>query len=218
MIQHVYERACRARMLSEVLVATDDERIYAAVQSFGGDAVMTDPGHPTGTDRLAEVARRMPGVDIVVNIQGDEPLIAPEVIDAAAEPLVSDSAIPMSSVMAPLPDPLRAIDANIVKVVADLQGFALYFSRAPIPHPRDNREGTGPWKKHLGLYAYRRDFLLVLTGLTPTPLEGLEKLEQLRVLEHGYRIKMVEVTDDASIGVDTPEDLERARAMLEARC
>jgi 3-deoxy-manno-octulosonate cytidylyltransferase (CMP-KDO synthetase) len=214
MIQHVYERACRAQSLVEVLVATDDPRIFDAVQQFGGDAVMTGADHPTGTDRLAEVARRLTGIDIIVNIQGDEPLIAPEAIDAVVAPLLADPSIPMGSVMSPLPDAERAADANIVKVVTDLQGFARYFSRSPIPYPRDAQAGPGPWKKHIGLYAYRRDFLLQLTQLAPTPLEQLEKLEQLRVLEHGYRIKMVERAGDASIGVDTPEDLERVRDIL----
>jgi len=217
MIQHVYERACRAASLSAVLVATDDARIFDAVVSFGGKAVMTDAGHPTGTDRLAEVAGGLSTIDIIVNIQGDEPLIMPETIDAVTAPLIADAGIPMSSVMSPLPDADRAGDANIVKVVTDLQGFALYFSRAPIPYPREGVAGAGPWKKHVGLYAYRREFLLAFTRLTPTPLEQLEKLEQLRALEHGYRIRMVERADDGSIGVDTPEDLERARAILEAQ-
>ena len=217
MIQHVYERACRATSLSAVLVATDDARIFDAVQAFGGKAVMTDAGHPTGTDRLAEVAAGLAAVDIIVNIQGDEPLIMPETIDAVTAPLIVDAGIPMSSVMSPLPDAARAGDANIVKVVVDLQGFALYFSRAPIPYPREGVTGAGPWKKHVGLYAYRREFLLAFTRLAPTPLEQLEKLEQLRALEHGYRIRMVERANDGSIGVDTPEDLERARAILEAQ-
>lgn len=217
MIQHVFDRACRASLLEEVLVATDDLRIFDAVRRFGGEAIMTSPDHSTGTDRLAEVAKRLSAVEIIVNIQGDEPLISPETIDAVVQPMLDDPTIPMSSVMAPMPDAVRAWDANIVKVVTDLQGFALYFSRAPIPAPREILAGPGPWKKHIGLYAYRRDFLLQLTQLTPTPLEQLEKLEQLRVLEHGYRIKMVERTDDASIGVDTLEDLERVRSVLESQ-
>ena len=216
MIGHVYERACRAKSLQEVMVATDDQRIFDAVTRFGGEVIMTDPSHATGTDRLAEVARRLSAADIIVNIQGDEPLIAPETIDAVVAPLCEDISIAMSSVMAPLPA-YYSRDMNIVKVVTDLYGFALYFSRAPIPVPREEFTGPGPWKKHIGLYAYRRDFLLKLTEWAPTPLEQIEKLEQLRVLEHGYRIKMVEVSDDASIGVDTPEDLERVRQVLESR-
>ena len=178
---------------------------------------MTDPEHPTGTDRIAAVAKRLSAAEIIVNIQGDEPLISPETIDAAVAPLLADSAICMSSVMSPIPDAMRSWDANIVKVVTDLAGFALYFSRAPIPAPREELTGPGPWKKHIGLYVYRRDFLLLLATLPPSPLEQIEKLEQLRVLEHGYRIKMVECTDDCSIGVDTPEDLDRVRAILETR-
>lgn len=217
MIQHVYERACRATLLQEVLVATDDQRIFDAVRQFGGDVIMTDSNHPTGTDRLAEVAKRLPGVDIIVNIQGDEPLIDPAAIDAVVAPLQADASIPMSSVMSPMPDAVRSWDSNIVKVVTDLEGFALYFSRAPIPSPREATFGPGPWKKHIGLYAYRREFLLQLMQWEPTPLEQIEKLEQLRVLEHGSRIRMVERAEDSSIGVDTPEDLERVRAVLENR-
>jgi 3-deoxy-manno-octulosonate cytidylyltransferase (CMP-KDO synthetase) len=217
MIQHVYERACRASLLDEVLVATDDQRIFDAVCGFGGDAVMTEANCLTGTDRIAAVAQRLSAADIIVNIQGDEPLISPDTIDAAIAPLRADSTIQMSSVMVPLPKAMLSWNTNIVKVVTDLAGFALYFSRAPIPSPREAFNGPGPWKKHVGLYVYRRDFLLVLASLPMTPLETWEKLEQLRVLEHGYRIKMVECADDASIGVDTPEDLERVRAVLEAQ-
>lgn len=215
MIQHVYERCLLAKSLSEVKVATDDPRIFDTVVRFGGKAVMTSANHSTGTDRLAEVAAGLPDIQIIVNIQGDEPLISPDAIDAVTAPLLEDATIPMSSVMSPLPDAERAADANIVKVVTDLAGFALYFSRAPIPFPREGIKGASPWKKHIGLYVYRRDFLLKLTTLAPTPLEKLEKLEQLRVLENGYRIKMVERADDDSIGVDKPEDLERVRMVLE---
>ncbi|HEY3377034.1 MAG TPA: 3-deoxy-manno-octulosonate cytidylyltransferase [Armatimonadota bacterium] len=217
MIRHVFDRACRAEHIDEVLVATDDQRIFDAVMRFGGEAIMTSDAHRTGTDRLAEVAKRLSSVDIIVNIQGDEPLIEPDAIDAVIAPLLADPSLVMCSVMSPMPDAIRSWDANIVKVVTDLQGFALYFSRAPIPSPREALLGPGPWKKHIGLYAYRRDFLLQLSTLPPTPLEQLENLEQLRVLEHGYRIKMVERADDASIGVDTPQDLERVRAILEHR-
>lgn len=217
MIRHVYERACRATLLEEVLVATDDERIFEAVRQFGGEAIMTSPEHKTGTDRLAEVAQRLSAADIVVNIQGDEPLIAPAVIDAVVRPLKEDPSLPMSSAMAPMPDFVRAWDSNVVKVVTDLQGYALYFSRSPIPNPREGINGPGPWKRHYGLYAYRREFLLAFTSFSVGPLEELEQLEQLRALEHGFKIKMVEMEDDHSIGVDTPEDLERVRALLESR-
>ncbi|OPZ88068.1 MAG: 3-deoxy-manno-octulosonate cytidylyltransferase [bacterium ADurb.Bin429] len=217
MIQHVYERACRAKSLEEVVVATDDERIADAVRKFGGEVVMTSPDHPTGTDRLAEVAKRLSAAEIVVNIQGDEPLISPVVIDAVVTPLREDPAIPMSSAMAPMPEAVRAWDSNVVKVVCDLQGMALYFSRSPIPNPREGVSGPGPWKRHYGLYAYRREFLLAFTSFSIGPLEKLEQLEQLRALEHGFKIKMVEMEDDSSVGVDTPEDLDRVRAILEAR-
>lgn len=217
MIRHVYERVCRATRLDEVLVATDDGRIFETVKEFGGEAIMTGAHHLTGTDRLAEVALRLSAADIIVNIQGDEPLIDPNAINAVISTLQADGSVSMSSVMTPLPEQARAWDVNIVKVVTDLHGYALYFSRAPIPCPRDGFLGAGPWKKHVGLYAYRRDFLLEITKLPPTPLEQLEKLEQLRVLEHGYRIKMVERDEDTSIGVDTEEDLQRVCAILEQR-
>ena len=217
MIQHVYERACHAGALDNVMVATDDARIFEAVERFGGNVIMTDSTHVTGTDRLAEVARRLSSVDIIVNIQGDEPLINPATIDAVVAPMQDDARIDMCSVMTPMPDAERAVDGNIVKVVVDLQGFALYFSRAPIPAPREGALTPGAWKKHIGLYAYRRDFLLHYTQLAPTPLEQIEKLEQLRVLEHGFRIKMVACPDDLSIGVDTPEDLARVREAIAHR-
>ncbi len=214
MIQHVYERACRAAQLSRVLVATDDARIADAVRDFGGEVVMTRADHPTGTDRLAEVAAGLAEVDIIVNIQGDEPLIDPAVIDAVAGVLADDPQAAMSSAMCPLTGARATRNPNIVKVVADLQGFALYFSRLPIPFPREGQSDAGRWRKHYGLYAYRRDFLLTFARLQPSPLECCEKLEQLRALEYGYRIKMVEIAADQSIGVDTPEDLERAHTLL----
>ncbi|MHB9023400.1 MAG: 3-deoxy-manno-octulosonate cytidylyltransferase [Armatimonadota bacterium] len=213
MIQHVYERACRALKLNEILVATDDQRIFDAVGQFGGEAIMTKPDHLTGTDRLAEVAERMTAAEIIINIQGDEPLIDPGAIDAVATALQDDPTIPMCSVLCPLTEMARVWDANIVKVVTDLQGFALYFSRAPIPARRGESESL-PWKRHLGLYGYRREFLLQFTQLSPTPLETLEQLEQLRALEHGFRIKMIERPADHSIGVDTPDDLERVKMAL----
>ena len=218
MIQYVYERACRATLLEEVLVATDDQRIFDAVVAFGGDAIMTSAYHPTGTDRIAEVAERLSGAEILVNIQGDEPLIAPDAIDAVVTALQENPDAVISSVMAPLTDAARAQDHNQVKVVCDLHGYALYFSRAPIPGmPAGTTPDVAPWKLHVGLYAYRRDFLLAFTKLRPSPLEKIERLEQLRALENGYRIKMIERTGDLSFGVDTPEDLERARAMIEGQ-
>jgi 3-deoxy-manno-octulosonate cytidylyltransferase (CMP-KDO synthetase) len=214
MIHHVYERACRSTLLEEVIVATDDQRIFDTVIGFGGEAIMTDPNHQTGTDRLAEVAKHLSAVNIFVNIQGDEPLISHEAIDAVAGALQKDTSVPMSSAMTPLTDMMGLWNQNVVKVVTDLQGYALYFSRVPIPTPPDESADPAPWKRHIGLYAYRRDFLLTFVGLPRSPLEKIESLEQLRVLEHGYRIKMVELDDAHSIGVDTPEDLQRVKEML----
>jgi len=213
MIQHVYERARNARTLQRLLVATDDQRITQAVASFGGEAVMTSPEHPTGTDRLAEAAAPL-DVDLVVNIQGDEPLINPEVIDAAAAPLIEDPSIPMGTLMSRITDPADLHDPNVVKVVADLHGFALYFSRALIPYARGGKTGDALYYYHPGLYVYRKDFLLKYAALAPTPLEQTEKLEQLRALEHGYRIKVVETTH-RPVSVDTPADLEHVKRLMQ---
>ena len=213
MIQHVYERARQARCLQRLLVATDDRRIFEAVAAFGGEAVMTRADHATGTDRLAEVASNL-DVDIVVNIQGDEPLIEPEVIDAAAAPLISDPTIPMGTLRARITDLAELHDPNVVKVVVDRNDFALYFSRAPIPHARDATAADTVYYYHPGLYVYRKEFLLTYASLPPTPLEQTEKLEQLRALEHGYRIKVVE-THHRPLSVDTPEDLESVRRLMQ---
>jgi 3-deoxy-manno-octulosonate cytidylyltransferase (CMP-KDO synthetase) len=212
-IQHVVERASQARLLHEVVVATDDRRILDVIHGFGGKACLTSPTHPSGTDRIAEVARDL-ACDIVVNIQGDEPLLDPAVIDRAAEPLVRDPTVVMGTLGCPL-GLEEAADPHRVKVVVDRQGFALYFSRARIPYTRDGfpPSGPSPYLLHVGLYVYRRDTLLHLAGLPPTPLEELERLEQLRALEHGIRIKVV-VTDHQSIGVDTPADLDRVKRMM----
>jgi 3-deoxy-manno-octulosonate cytidylyltransferase (CMP-KDO synthetase) len=212
LIQHVVERAGQTRSLSEVVVATDDLRIAEAVRGFGGKVQMTAATHPSGTDRIAEVARDL-ACDLVVNIQGDEPLIAPAEIDAAVAPLLADPSIPMGTLACPLPLE-QAADPNAVKVVVGAHGFALYFSRAPIPYLRDGHGGgASPYLLHIGLYVYRREVLLRLASLPPTPLEERERLEQLRALEHGIPIRVV-MTDHASIGVDTPEDLERVRRMM----
>jgi 3-deoxy-manno-octulosonate cytidylyltransferase (CMP-KDO synthetase) len=212
LLQHVVERAAQARSLSEVVVATDDPRIADAVRGFGGKVEMTAASHPSGTDRIAEVAQHLE-CDLVVNIQGDEPLIIPAEIDAAVAPLLDDATIPMGTLACPLPL-AQATDPNAVKVVVGVNGFALYFSRAPIPHLRDGHAGgASPYLLHIGLYVYRRDVLLKLASLPPTPLEERERLEQLRALEHGIRIRVV-TTGHPSIGVDTPEDLERVRRLL----
>jgi 3-deoxy-manno-octulosonate cytidylyltransferase (CMP-KDO synthetase) len=212
LIQHVVERASRAKSLSEVIVATDDARIAEVVRGFGGKIQMTTAAHPSGTDRIAEVAQDL-ACDLVVNIQGDEPLIDPAEIDAAAAPLLTDPSIPMGTLACPLALE-QAADPNAVKVVVGLNGFALYFSRAPIPYLRDGHQGgASPYLLHIGLYVYRREVLLRLARLAPTPLEERERLEQLRALEHGIRIRVV-ATEKRSIGVDTPEDLERVRRMM----
>ena len=233
MIQHVVERARQARALDLVLVATDDGRVREAVEAFGCRAVMTSAAHASGTDRVAEVARAMT-CDVVVNIQGDEPTLDPASIDRAVAPLLEDPTVPMATLCTPIWDEAEARDPNTVKVVRDRRGFALYFSRSPIPHyrdaapspvpspesrvPSDPRPATrdpGPvrWWKHIGLYAYRRDVLLRLAALPPTPLEQGERLEQLRALEHGIRVYVVE-TDRDAIGVDVPEDIGRVAALL----
>jgi 3-deoxy-manno-octulosonate cytidylyltransferase (CMP-KDO synthetase) len=213
MIQRVYEQTARASGVDRVLVATDDERIRNAVRQFGGEVVMTSPKHRTGTDRIAEVAR---GLDakIVVNVQGDLPLLDPEMIDVAVTPLVEDDGVPMSTLQTPIRDEEELRNPNVVKVVSDRDGFALYFSRSPIPFWRDEQpRGLTLAQRHIGLYVYQRDFLTAFARLAPTPLEEAEKLEQLRALEWGFRIKVCEVPE-ASIEVDTMQDLERARALL----
>jgi 3-deoxy-manno-octulosonate cytidylyltransferase (CMP-KDO synthetase) len=207
MIEHVYRRAASAPSVDAVVVATDDARIAAAVETFGGIVRMTRRSHRSGTDRLAEVAEDL-ACDIVVNVQGDEPLVAPEMIEEALEPFAADSALMMTTLRRRITEDADYTDPNVVKVVVDADGNALYFSRAPIPFHRD--APRGPAWKHVGLYGYRRAFLLAYARLQPTPLETAESLEQLRALEHGFRIRTVETRYD-SIGVDTPEDLERVR-------
>jgi 3-deoxy-manno-octulosonate cytidylyltransferase (CMP-KDO synthetase) len=214
MIEHVYRRAEAARSISRVVVATDDERILAAVRAFGGDACMTAPSHPSGTDRIAEVAAGL-DCDVIVNVQGDEPLIEPAMIDEAVLPFAADPALMMSTLRRIMDDRREALNPNVTKVVVDRDGFALYFSRAPIPFVRDGSPAAPAWR-HVGLYAYRRNCLLRLAALPPTALERSEALEQLRALEYGIRIKALETRFD-SIGVDTPEDLERVRGLLVGR-
>jgi len=216
MIQRVYEQVQKTTRLTDVFVATPDPEIVSAVEAFGGKAMLTSALHRTGTDRVAEAATQLPDeVTVIVNIQGDEPLIDPATVDAVAGVLLDDdtaspSAV-MSSLMAPLPEG-REEDPNAVKVVCDSNGFALYFSRSPIPYRRSTEVPYAP-RLHCGLYGYRRDFLRQMGSLPQTPLEQLEALEQLRVLEHGYRIRMVS-TDFPPESVDTPEDLERVRHLL----
>jgi 3-deoxy-manno-octulosonate cytidylyltransferase (CMP-KDO synthetase) len=208
----VYERARRSKTLARVVVATDDLRIRDAVVAFGGEVQLTGLHHPSGTDRVAEVAASL-SCEIVVNIQGDEPLIEPPMIDEAVSPFFVESDLIMGTVCRRLEKEEEWQSPHVVKVVRDRRGFALYFSRTPIPYARV--QGRHSYYKHIGLYVYRREFLLTLASLAPTPLEETEQLEQLRALEYGYPIRVVETKYD-SIGVDTPEDLERI-ARIEAR-
>jgi 3-deoxy-manno-octulosonate cytidylyltransferase (CMP-KDO synthetase) len=210
-LQHVYERACQSRYLSSVIVATDDKRVYEAAKSFGARVRMTRADHASGTDRVAEVASTGQA-DVVVNIQGDEPLIDPAAIDAAILPVVHDRQVVMATLKKKIEDPREIADPNVVKVVSNHAGDAIYFSRCAIPYAR---ERSGAWFKHIGLYAYRRDFLLGYSRLPVGPLERSERLEQLRALENGFPIRVIE-TDYESLSVDTPEDLERVSRLFEA--
>jgi 3-deoxy-manno-octulosonate cytidylyltransferase (CMP-KDO synthetase) len=212
LVRWVWEAARRCDALDEVLIATDDERIAGAVRGFGGKAVMTRADHPSGTDRLAEAAGTL-DADVIVNIQGDEPFLDPATIAAVVRPLLDDPDLPMSTACVRARDEAEAADPNVVKVVVAGSGDALYFSRLPVPYYRDPQAGPPVYRLHLGLYAYRRDFLMRFASWAPTPLERVEALEQLRALEHGARIRVVEVTERA-LGVDTPEDLDRARQWL----
>lgn len=214
MIQRVYERAAQARGVERVLVATDDTRIRDAVRGFGGDVAMTGREHRTGTDRIAEVARTL-DAEVVVNVQGDLPLLDPAIVGAALAPMLADAGLPMATISTPITSREDFANPNVVKVVTDRDGYALYFSRSPLPCHRDGAPSGALGHKHIGLYVYRRDFLLSFAQLTPTPLEQAEQLEQLRALEWGFRIKVTAV-EAASIEVDTPRDLERARAQLAA--
>lgn len=211
MIQRVYERACQAQLPDEVVVATDSELVKQAVDGFGGKAVMTSPDHPSGTDRLAEVALLYPDVDIIVNVQGDEPMIPPEIIDRLAAALSEDETLQMATMKVLMQEEDYANPAA-VKVVTDQNGYALYFSRSLMPYPRNKPEDYRVFK-HVGIYAYRRGFLLKYAALAPTPLERAESLEQLRALENGYKIKVLE-SDFQGIGVDTPEDLAAVNALF----
>jgi 3-deoxy-manno-octulosonate cytidylyltransferase (CMP-KDO synthetase) len=211
MIEHVYLRAAAARGIARVLVATDDERIAAAVRAFGGEAVMTRTDHASGTDRIAEVAASLT-TDIIVNVQGDEPGLAPAAIERAAAPLVDDPSIVMATLSTRLDGEADLSNPHVVKVLVGEDGFALYFTRAAVPYRRDGGPLPDRVCRHVGLYVYRRAFLLTLAALPRTPLERAESLEQLRALEHGFRIRVVPVPR-APAPVDTPEDLERARRL-----
>lgn len=213
MIEHVYRRASEAGSLEEVWVATDDERIRHAVEQFGGRVVMTRADHPSGTDRIAEAVAGLEA-DVVVNVQGDEPLLDAAEIDRVVEPFRTRPELVMTTAATPLHDPEDVQNPGIVKVVVGLDGYALYFSRLPVPYYRSGE--TGLHLKHIGLYAYRKEFVIRYAGLPPAPLEEAERLEQLRVLENGYRIFVVRTEHDA-VSVDTPEDLERVRQLMEGK-
>ncbi|MCC6347736.1 MAG: 3-deoxy-manno-octulosonate cytidylyltransferase [Nitrospirales bacterium] len=224
LIQHVYERAVKAKRVRRVLVATDDERIIRTVEGFGGEAIMTSPDHPSGTDRIAETlltlqesGYEVQDADVVVNVQGDEPMIAPEMVDEVIG-VMDDERASLGTLMKRITEEGDITNPNVVKVVRNAEGFALYFSRAPIPFHREERDGglasaSSFFFKHIGIYAYRKDALLRLSKLPPSRLEGIEKLEQLRALENGLPIKVAE-TSFETIGVDTPEDLERVEKCL----
>ena len=213
MLEHVYERVSMARYLSAVVIATDDARIHDAARRFGARVQMTREDHLSGTDRVAEVACAFPDCELVVNIQGDEPLIDPGAIDAAVLPLLDDPTLPMGTLKKLIENTREVSDPNVVKVVTDHFGNALYFSRSAIPCVRD--PGSHAHFKHIGLYVYRREFLMTYSDLPVGPLEKAEKLEQLRALENGFSIRVVE-TDYESMGVDTPADLERVQSLFRA--
>ncbi|MGD8451277.1 MAG: 3-deoxy-manno-octulosonate cytidylyltransferase [Phycisphaerae bacterium] len=220
LIQHVYECVIAARRIGRCLVATDDERIADAVRSFGGEVAMTRADHASGTDRITEVVRGQPGEpgDIIVNVQGDEPDIDPDHLDRLIERLEAEPQCPVGTLACPFSPPADPRDPNCVKVVRNQAGQALYFSRSLIPYARDAGGELTPshWLLHLGVYAYCRAFLLEFASWAPSPLECMEKLEQLRVLDHG-RLMAVEVVEQAGTGVDTPEDYERFVARWRAR-
>ena len=211
MIQHVYERACHAVMPQEVVVATDSKIVADVVKEFGGKVMMTSPDHPSGTDRLAEVALSYPDIDVIVNVQGDEPMIPPEVIDRLAQAFADDKDLKMATLKTLMGEE-DYNNPNAVKVVTDQNGYALYFSRSLLPYPR-NRKADFKVYKHVGIYAYRRSFLLSYAAYEPTPLEQIEGLEQLRVLENGQRIKVLE-SKFQGIGIDTQEDLDAINALF----
>jgi 3-deoxy-manno-octulosonate cytidylyltransferase (CMP-KDO synthetase) len=217
MIQHVVERARQARLVDDVIVATDDARIVDAVCGFGGTAVMTPVECRSGSDRIAIIARDLSSTEIIVNVQGDEPVIPPAMIDEAIAPLLEDASLPVGTLVTRLRSTEELLDPNTVKVVMDRSGRCLYFSRSPIPFGRDLTAAElverCPVYRHIGMYVYRRTFLLQYAALEPTALEQAEKLEQLRILEHGFPIHAA-ITAHMSIAVDTPADLERVRKLL----
>jgi len=212
MIQHVWERAKQAKLLDDLIVACDDERVYNAVVKFGGNAVFTAKEHLSGSDRITEIVNPL-DVKIVVNIQADEPMVRPSMINGIIEELIKDKSLVVATIVKKIERPGEIDDPNVVKVVFDKNNFALYFSRSAIPFIREGRSQELPFYKHIGLYAYTKDFLFTYKNLSNSKLEELEKLEQLRVLEHGYKIKVVETQFD-TFGVDVPEDLEQVKKYI----
>jgi len=210
MIVRVWQQTCKARLLQRVLIATDDDRIASVVRDAGGEVEMTASSHPSGTDRIAEVARRAPA-EIYLNVQGDQPFIAPEDIDAVAETMMAEPDLAMATLGTPIVDVGEWHNPNKVKIVCDSSGYALYFSRSPIPFFRDGLGVPPGALRHVAVYGYRRDLLLSFGALPPGNLEQTEKLEQLRAMEHGYRIKLIS-SIAPSLEVDTPEDLAVANA------
>lgn len=212
-IRHVWDNARRATTLEDLVVATDDEKIESEVRRFGGKAVLTSKEHKSGTDRLTEVVNPI-DVKVVVNIQADEPLLHPSMIDDIVQPLLENKGVVMATLKRSIVDVEELANSNVVKVVTDKNGYALYFSRSLIPYPRSKKDAR--FYKHIGLYAFTKDFLFTFSNLPVSRLEDIERLEQLRVLENGYKIKVVETQFD-TIGIDTPEDLERAKEALKSR-
>ncbi len=228
LILHTLEQAKKAKNIDAAIVATDDERILRIIKESGNEAVLTSENHQSGSDRIAEVAANLPENSVIVNVQGDEPTIPPATIERAVAAILEDGAADIATTCEKIEDYRDVLSPDVVKVVTDVNGYALYFSRSPVPFPREavKRHGTLEnalrnepelivlFRKHTGLYVYRREFLLQFTRLAQTNLETTEVLEQLRALENGARIKVVEVTE-SSIGVDTPEDFERVKKILE---
>lgn len=218
LLQHTFEGASKSKLLNKIVIAVDDDQVFKTVKSFGGIASMTPKDCATGSDRIAIVAQEFPRADIIVNIQGDEPFISGMMIDQAIEPLLFDEEVNVSTLAKSIDNIDELKSDSVVKVVFDYRNFALYFSRSPIPFVRDAKNDDelfekAKFYKHIGLYVYRRDYLLKFTQLQPTDLEQWEKLEQLRMLENGFKIKIVETEYD-SFSVDTPEDLEKARKIF----
>ena len=215
LVQHVWERCQDCRRVDDIIIATDDERIVESAQSFGARAVLTDPAHPSGTDRIAEAAQSFPNHDIIINVQGDEPLISPALIDELAVTLRAEASIPMITAAVMIHDADQVTDANVVKVVTDVHGDALCFSRSTLPFVRTTDPRT-LHKRHLGIYGFRRDFLYQFIAWPPSMLEMTESLEQLRALENGARIRVI-MTSDLSPGVDTIEQARAVERLLAAK-